>query len=65
MERRKKRKNINMTPELAKWYEDRAESMGLSHSALMVIALQEFASKERKKDHPGQIEMKASRASKG
>lgn len=33
------RKNIQMSSEVASWYEERAKKMGISQSALMVVAL--------------------------
>ena len=37
-----KRKNIMMSDELAKWYEDKAKSLGVSQSNLMAIALDQY-----------------------
>lgn len=36
------RKNITMSDEVAKWYELKAQEMGLSQSAVMSIALTEY-----------------------
>lgn len=36
------RKNITVSDSTAKWYEDKAKDMGLSQSAVMSIALQEY-----------------------
>lgn len=36
------RKNVNMSIELAKWYEDMAKSLGISQSGLMVMALKQY-----------------------
>jgi hypothetical protein len=37
-----KRKNINMSAELAAWYEEEAKKMGIPHSSLMVLALDQY-----------------------
>lgn len=37
-----KRKNIMMSDELAKWYEDKAKALGVSQSNLMAIALDQY-----------------------
>lgn len=42
MEKLNIRKNIQMSKTLAKWYEDKAKNLGMSQSALMVIALNEY-----------------------
>ena len=36
------RKNIRMSPEVAKWYENKAKYLGVSQSNLMVMALSEY-----------------------
>ena len=36
------RKNIKMSEETAKWYEDKAKEIGTTQSALMSIALNEY-----------------------
>lgn len=36
------RKNITLSDKTAMWYEDKAKEMGLSQSAIMSIALQEY-----------------------
>lgn len=36
------RKNINMSKALASYYEEKAKELGVSQSALMVIALSEY-----------------------
>lgn len=36
------RKNVSMSPALAKWYEEKAKEMGVSQSALMVVAMQRY-----------------------
>lgn len=41
------RKNIRMSPEIGKWYEDRAESLGVSQSNLMVMALAEYIKQDK------------------
>lgn len=41
------RKNIQMSPEVAQWFENRSESMGVSQSALMTIALKEYIDREK------------------
>lgn len=43
----KVRKNINMSRELASWYEEKAEKLGISHSNLMVMALAEYVKQEK------------------
>lgn len=42
-----KRKNIQMSLELATWYEDKAREMGISASSLMVMALQQYVDQQR------------------
>jgi predicted transcriptional regulator len=41
------RKNIRMSPEVAKAYEEKAEAMGISQSALMVVALTDYLKQEK------------------
>lgn len=41
------RKNIRMSPEVAKFYEEKAEAMGVSQSALMVVALTDYIKQEK------------------
>ncbi|NMA93016.1 MAG: hypothetical protein GX973_07875 [Firmicutes bacterium] len=41
------RKNIRMSPEVAKYYEEKAEAMGVSQSALMVVALTDYIKQEK------------------
>lgn len=41
------RKNINMSRELASWYEEKAEKLGISHSNLMVVALAEYVKQDK------------------
>ena len=41
------RKNIRMSPEVAKFYEEKAEAMGISQSALMVVALTDYIKQEK------------------
>lgn len=41
------RKNIRMSPEVAKWYEKRAKELGVSQSNLMVMALSEFIKQDK------------------
>ena len=36
------RKNIRMSPEVAEWYEKKANYLGVSQSNLMVMALSEY-----------------------
>ncbi len=43
----KVRKNINMSRELASWYEEKAEKLGISHSNLMVMALAEYVKQDK------------------
>lgn len=40
--KKKARKNLYMSAELANWYEDEAENIGVTHTALMVLALQHY-----------------------
>lgn len=37
-----KRLNINMSEKLVEWYDKRAEEMGVSRSAVMCMAMQEY-----------------------
>lgn len=41
------RKNIRMSPEVAKWYEEKASELGVSQSNLMVIALNEYIKQDK------------------
>lgn len=41
------RKNIRMSPEIAEFYEEKAEEMGISQSALMVVALSDYIKQEK------------------
>ena len=41
------RKNINMSRELASWYEEKAKELGISHSNLMVVALAEYVKQDK------------------
>lgn len=41
------RKNIRMSPKLARFYEEKAEAMGVSQSALMVVALTDYIKQEK------------------
>ena len=41
------RKNIRMSQEIAKFYEEKAEAMGVSQSALMVVALSDYIKQEK------------------
>ena len=41
------RKNIRMSTEVAKFYEEKAEAMGISQSALMVVALTDYIKQEK------------------
>ncbi len=41
------RKNIRMGQEVAKFYEEKAEGMGISQSALMVVALTDYIKQEK------------------
>ena len=42
MRKETKRKNIQLSIELAKWYEELADEIGISHSALMTMALKQY-----------------------
>ena len=41
------RKNIQMSPDVAEWFENRSKEMGVSQSALMTIALRDYIDKEK------------------
>lgn len=41
------RKNIRMSEELASWYEERAEKLGVSQSNLMAMALAEYVKQDK------------------
>jgi len=41
------RKNIRMSPEVAKWYEEKAKELGVSQSNLMVMALGEYIKQDK------------------
>lgn len=41
------RKNIRMSPEVAKWYEEKANELGVSQSNLMVMALSEYIKQDK------------------
>lgn len=41
------RKNIRMSEEVASWYEEKATSLGVSQSNLMVMALSEYMKQEK------------------
>lgn len=41
------RKNIRMSDELARWYENKATELGVSQSNLMVMALAEYVKQEK------------------
>ena len=41
------RKNIRMSPEVAKWYEEKAKELGVSQSNLMVMALSEYIKQDK------------------
>lgn len=41
------RKNIQMSEEVAKWYEERSKEMGVSQSALMTIALKQYLDQDK------------------
>jgi len=40
------RKGLRMSPDLARWYEEKASEMGITQNALMVMALNEYAKRE-------------------
>ena len=42
-----KRKNINMSDEIANWYENKALELGVTQTALMTIALKQYIDQER------------------
>ena len=42
MEKRTIRKNVNVSEKVAKWFENKSKETGLSQSALMAIALNNF-----------------------
>lgn len=37
-----KRKNIKLSDDLATWYEERAEEIGMSQTSLMALACQQY-----------------------
>jgi len=41
------RKNIRMSPKIAKWYEDKAAELGVSQANLMVMALHEYIKQDQ------------------
>lgn len=41
------RKNIRMSSEIAEFFEEKAEEMGISQSALMVVALSDYIKEEK------------------
>lgn len=41
------RKNIRMSPEVAKWYEEKAKELGVSQTNLMVMALGEYIKQDK------------------
>jgi len=41
------RKNIRMSPKIAKWYEDKAKELGVSQANLMVMALHEYIKQDQ------------------
>lgn len=41
------RKNIRMSPDVAKWYEEKAKELGVSQSNLMVMALSEYIKQDK------------------
>lgn len=41
------RKNIRMSPEVAKWFEEKARELGVSQSNLMVMALSEYIKQDK------------------
>lgn len=41
------RKNIQMSEEVAKWYEERSKEIGVSQSALMTIALKKYMDQDK------------------
>jgi len=41
------RKNIRMSPDVAKWYEEKAKELGVSQSNLMVMALGEYIKQDK------------------
>lgn len=41
------RKNIRMSPYVARWYEEKAEKLGISQTNLMVIALNEYIKQDQ------------------
>lgn len=50
------RKNIRMSKEIAKWYEDKAKDLGISQSSLMVIALGDYIKQEKALNMPADIQ---------
>lgn len=41
------RKGLRMSPDLARWYEEKALELGITQNALMVMALNEYAKQEK------------------
>lgn len=41
------RKNITLSSELAEWFEDKSKKLGVSQSALMVMALGDYVKQDK------------------
>lgn len=41
------RKNLTMSPELAKWFEEKAKQLGVSQTAMMTVALGDYMKQEK------------------
>lgn len=46
MENKLVSKHIRMSPKIAKWYEERADDIGISQTNLMVMALSEYVKED-------------------
>lgn len=55
MKRELVRKNVYMSKALGDWYEEKAVAMGVSQSALMVMALQRFYEQDKALEASGQL----------
>lgn len=51
-----KRKNIHMSVEIAEWYEKESFNMGISTSALMVMALKQYIDSQAALKFAGNIQ---------
>ena len=49
-------KHIRMSAKIAKWYEDKAQELGVSQTNLMVMALNDYIKQENALSMPSDIE---------